>query len=248
VRTDLLITIAIFVVATLSMPIYARSEARHRPDPLASSEKGTFALGAFVRDWFYWFLHPVDRVLLALRVSPTALNVVGMLLGVLAGVFYAQGRIVAGGWAVLMGGVADILDGRVARARGMASPRGAFLDSTLDRFAEFGAFVGLAALYRLQPLALVMVVTALGGSQLVSYTRARGESQGVLCKVGVMQRAERLMLLGFASLFDPALSARWGHETGFVVAWAIAIMAVGTVGTALYRTVWIAQRLPSKKG
>jgi CDP-diacylglycerol--glycerol-3-phosphate 3-phosphatidyltransferase len=248
VRTDLLITAAVFAVAILTMPIYAMSGARKRPDLLASSEKGTFALGAFVRDWFYWFLHPVDRVLLATRVSPTALNIIGMMFGALAGAMYAEELIVGGGWAVLLGGVADILDGRVARARGMASPRGAFLDSTLDRFAEFFAFIGLAALYRNDPFALSMVVTALGGSQLVSYTRARGESQGVLCKKGVMQRAERLMLLGFASLFDPAASAQMGRAPGTLLGWALAVMAVGTVGTSFYRTIWIAQRLPAKKG
>jgi phosphatidylglycerophosphate synthase len=248
VRIDLLITGMILALAFASMPFYAMSGASKRPDPLASEEKGTFAMGAFVRDWFYWVLYPVDRILLALRVSPTALNIVGMLFGVAAGVLYAKGFIVTGGWAVLFGGIADILDGRVARARGMASPRGAFLDSTLDRFAEFFAFIGLAALYANDPFALTMVVTALGGSQLVSYTRARGESQGVLCKKGVMQRAERLLLLGFASLFDPALSERLGQPTGTVLGWALAVMAVGTIGTSFYRTVWIAQRLPAKKG
>jgi len=102
----------------------------------------------------------------------------------------------------------------------MASRRGAFIDSTLDRFAEFAMFVGLAAWFRLEPLTLSWVVMSLGGSLLVSYTRARGESLGVLCKLGVMQRAERMLLLGLGSILDPALSARAGlqKESYFLVA------------------------------
>ena len=151
--------------------------------------------------------------------------------------------------SLLLGGAADVLDGRIARALGVASRRGAFIDSTLDRFAEFGAFVGLAVWFRFSGIALLLVVTALGGSLLVSYTRARGESVGVLCKLGVMQRAERLLLLGFAGLFDPALSAALGQGgPGALLVPVLGIIAVGTVGTALFRTVWIAQRLPATEG
>ena len=96
-----------------------------------------------------------------------------------------------------------VLDGRLARARGLASQRGAFLDSTLDRFAEVGVFVGLAVLYMESVPELAVVVAALGGSLLVSYTRARGESLGVTARVGVMQRAERLLLVGLGAVLDP---------------------------------------------
>jgi CDP-diacylglycerol--glycerol-3-phosphate 3-phosphatidyltransferase len=144
---------------------------------------------------------------------------------------------------VLLGGVADVLDGRIARARGMASERGAFLDSTLDRFAEVGAFVGLAVLFRASAVHVALVATALGGSLLVSYARARGESVGVVCKVGVMQRAERLLLIGFGGLLDPAVCAWTGWSPGALLMGLIALVAVGTVSTAVYRTIWIARRL-----
>ena len=136
-----------------------------------------------------------------------------------------------------------MLDGRIARARGLADERGAFLDSTLDRFAEVGAFVGLAVHFRDAPVALAIVVTALGGSLLVSYARARGESLGVLCKVGVMQRAERLLLVGFGGVLDPAVTEWTGWMPGTLLIALLALVAVGTVGTAVYRTVWIAKRL-----
>jgi phosphatidylglycerophosphate synthase len=242
-RTDLAVFTALIAFALASMPVYAFSGARRQADPNAPSVKGSFVLGSFVRDWFYWFLRPVDRLSLALGIGPLFYNLTGVFFGVLSGVLFATGYTVAAGWAVLMGGVADIMDGRIARARGMANRRGAFIDSTLDRFAEFGSFVGLAARYGNQPLPLVLVVAGLGGSLLVSYTRARGEAEGVLCKLGVMQRAERLMLLGFAGIFDPAVSTAVGRPDAVLIP-ALAVIAVGTVGTAIFRTVWITRRLP----
>jgi CDP-diacylglycerol--glycerol-3-phosphate 3-phosphatidyltransferase len=83
----------------------------------------------------------------------------------------------------------------------------------------------------------------MGGSLLVSYARARGESLGVVAKVGVMQRAERLLLVGFGGIFDSAFVAWWGWEPGTLLLGLLTIVAIGTVGTAIYRTVWIAKRL-----
>jgi CDP-diacylglycerol--glycerol-3-phosphate 3-phosphatidyltransferase len=96
---------------------------------------------------------------------------------------------------------------------------------------------------------LIFVVAALGGSLLVSYTRARGESVGVLCKYGIMQRAERLILLGFGGILDSTVSAAWATpwadaRGGALLVPVLGVIAVGTVGTAVFRTVWIARRLP----
>lgn len=241
-RTDFLVLIGIVAFAIASMPVYALT-ALGRPDPYDTGDRGGFVLGSFVRSWFYWFIRPIEWVSLTLRLSPTAFNLLGVAFGCLAGVCFATGRVNLGGWAVLLGGAADVLDGRIARARGMANQRGAFLDSTLDRFAEVGAFVGLAVMFRASAPALAWVATALGGSLLVSYARARGESLGVVCKVGVMQRAERLLLVGFGGILDPAVTAWQGWAPGTLLLWLIGLMAVGTVGTAAYRTAWIARRL-----
>ena len=99
-------------------------------------------------------------------------------------------------------------------------------------------------------LALTLVVAGLGGSLLVSYTRARGESVGVLCKLGVMQRAERLILLGIGGILDATASAIWpvapwsDRDGGVVLVPVVALIALGTLGTAVFRTIWIARRLP----
>ena len=236
------VLLGILAVALFSMPAYA-VVARTRTDPNEIIDRGGFVLGGFVRSWFYWFIWPVERTSLALGLSPTAFNIGGVIFGAVAGYCFAIGEVTLGGWFVLLGGCTDVLDGRIARARGMANQTGAFLDSTLDRFAEVGAFVGLAVLFRDSPVELAVVVTALGGSLLVSYARARGESLGVVAKVGIMQRAERLLLVGFGGVFDPAVSAWRGWEPGSLLLGLLALVAVGAVGTAIYRTVWIAQRL-----
>ncbi len=241
-RTDMLVFLSILGTAVASMPVYA-VVAKNRHDPHEIADRGGFVLGGFVRTWFYWFIGPIERVSLALGLSPTAFNVLGVVFGAMAGYAFAGGSLNLGGWFVLLGGAADVLDGRIARAQGKANETGAFLDSTLDRFAEVGAFVGLAVFFRASAPGLAVVVLAMGGSLLVSYARARGESLGVVAKVGVMQRAERLLLVGFGGVFDPALTSAMGWREG-VFLWAlIALVAVGTVATAVYRTVWVARRL-----
>jgi CDP-diacylglycerol--glycerol-3-phosphate 3-phosphatidyltransferase len=243
-RSEIALLLAVLGVGLLSMPLYAMGAARGAKDPHEVEDRGSFILGPFVRNWFLWFQKPVDRAALALGLGPLFFNLLGVFFGILAAVFFGTGHLSLAGWCVLLGGWADIVDGRLARALGVASERGAFLDSTLDRFAEFAAFVGMAVLFKHSDLALVLVVTALGGSLLVSYARARGESVGVVCKVGVMQRAERLLLLGFGSLLDPAVSAWLGRDIGTLLVPVLWIVALGTVGTAVYRTAWIAARLP----
>jgi len=242
VRTDLLVLLGLLALAFGSMPVFAATAAGRR-DPLDVDQRGSFVLGNFVRNWFYWFVRPVERVALAVGASPTAFNLLGVAFGIAAGVAFATGRLNLGGWGVLLGGAADVIDGRIARAQGVAGPRGAFLDSTLDRFAEVAAFVGLAVFYQASTPALVAVASALGGSLLVSYARARGESVGIVCKVGVMQRAERLLVVGFGGILDGSVTAAAGWNPGTLLVWLVSLVAVGTMGTAVYRTVWIAQRL-----
>ena len=166
-RTDYVVLVTVLAVALGSMPVYALTGGHRREDQLESSRRGKFILGPFVRSWFYWFVHPVVAISLRLRLSPTFFNLLGVAFGVAGGVAFANGHMALGGWGVLLGGAADALDGRIARAMGLAGPRGAFLDATLDRFAEFGAFVGLAVWYASDTLALVLVVSALGGSRAV---------------------------------------------------------------------------------
>jgi len=235
------LTAALLLLAT--MPVYA-VVARGRPgDPDVARRPRTVLLGYWVRDWLMWAITPLERLFLALGIPPVVFNWTGVAFGAAAGVAYALGDFAAGGWMVLLGGAADIFDGRIARARGMVSKAGAFLDSTLDRFAETFAFMGLAVWFRSTSWGVLMVVLALGGSLLVSYARARGEGLGVTYKGGLMQRAERLVLLALASLLDPLLVSSAGWPPGRLLFGAVAFIGVASLGTALHRTLAIARAL-----
>ena len=246
-RSELTVLIVAVGIGLVTMPIFALSPASRAVDALESSTRGKFVLGSFLRRWFYWFVRPVEKISLALGLSPLLFNMLGLAFGgVAAG--SSPGKFAMAGWALLLSGVADALDGRIARGRGMASARGAFLDSTIDRFAEVAAFVGLAVAFRGSGPSVAIVAAALGGSLLVSYTRARGESQGVLCTAGVMQRAERFLLIGFGAILDGSGSALLGRDPGTVLMAVMVVTAIGTVATAVFRTVWIARRLPHGQG
>ena len=236
---------ALLLVAVLlaTMPIFAIVTRGRAMDADVARRPTTILLGYWVRDWLMWLIRPIEAAMIRAGVSPDILNMTGVAFGAAAGIAFAAGELALGGWLVLLGGAADIFDGRVARARGIASSRGAFLDSTLDRFAETFAFVGLVVFFGARPWWAATVALALGASMLVSYARARGESQGVECKGGVMQRAERLVLLGLAGIFDAPLASAAGVERGAPIGWAIAAIAIGALGTAVYRTVVIAARL-----
>ena len=240
-----LLVLATVLGATLvSMPIFALVH-RGRRDPDAERKGTSFLLGVgdFLVHWFMWAIGPLEQGLLRVGASPDHMNAAGFAFGLASGVLIGLGRLEAGGWAIALAGVCDILDGRLARARKLASPYGKFIDSTLDRFVETFAFLGFAVYFAGRPWGPLVVAAGLGGSLLVSYAQARGETVGVSGSGGLMQRAERLVLQVLGCLFDP-LVCRWlGQPEGTVLFWVLVVMAAGALGTAVHRTVWIARRL-----
>lgn len=238
------IALAIVALFLLTMPVFA-VVARNRPlDADVARRPTTILLGYWVRDWLMWLIAPLERVLVAWKVSPDLFNYLGAALGLAAGIAFASASLEVAGWLVLLGGLADVLDGRVARARALASEYGEFLDSMLDRFAETFAFAGLAFyFFTMSVWAVLATAVALGGSLLVSYARAKGGMVGVRCHGGVMQRAERLVLLAVAALLDGVVTAAAGWRPGSLLFAAVAAVAIGSLGTAIYRTVYIARAL-----
>ena len=230
--------------ALASIPVYAHF--RRAPRDRDAERKGShllLGLGDFLVHWFLWAIGPLERGLLRIGVSPDQLNAAGLLLGLASGLLLGMGHLEAGGWAIAFSGVSDILDGRLARAQGVANAYGKFIDSTLDRFVETFAFLGLVTYYRHQPVAAFVAAAGLSGSLLVSYAQARGETANVSGAGGMMQRAERLVLVALGCLSDPSLSAALGRPEGTVLFWILALVAIGSLATAIYRTVWIARRL-----
>ena len=164
------------------------------------SRKYKSAVGEYIR--------PVNLVLHRLRVSPDHLTFAGIVFGGLAGLAFGRGRLVLAGVFLILAGLSDMLDGSLARANGEASRFGSYIDSVADRFTEALIFTGVAWHVRGQS-DLLLVLAALAGSFLVSYTKARAEALGVSCEVGLMERPERIIVLVAGALLDQLLPALW---------------------------------------
>jgi CDP-diacylglycerol--glycerol-3-phosphate 3-phosphatidyltransferase len=144
-----------------------------------------------------------------------------------------------GGLLLLASGVVDTLDGQVARRGAMVTKFGAFYDSTLDRIGDGATFIGIGAFlltaadiaYRLP--AVITCMVAILASLLVSYARARAEGLGIECKVGIAQRAERIVGLGAASLLVGA------GPHGLVLEALVALLAVASIITVVQRFIYV---------
>lgn len=167
------------------------------------------------------FARPVDALVVACaRFSPDVLTITGLALnGVACALFAVSGGkdyvrpdlLRWGGVVALLASVFDMLDGRVARLRGRESKRGAFLDSTMDRYSDMLLFMGLLLLYaRLDRTSLMVLVwTAAFGSFMTSYARARAESLIPRCTVGFLERPERVVLMILGALMNRMAAVLW---------------------------------------
>ncbi len=145
-------------------------------------------------------LDPVVSILVAFHISPLLVSIFGLAFSVWGAIVVARGALLTGGIFLLLAGLCDVLDGDVARRLGKASRFGAFIDSMLDRVSEFVFFGGVLMYVVRRPSGFdiyepIVIVLALMGSVLTSYARARAEGVGIECKVGVMERPERIALL-----------------------------------------------------
>src|SRR3989338_7637825 len=136
---------------------------------------------------------------------------------------------------LLASAILDILDGRVARRRHISSNLGAFLDSVFDRIGEFFIFGGLLSYYAVIKFYFLTILIIILGSFLTSYCKARAESLGVKCDVGILQRPERLAVLIVMSCLGPAPLVLFGFESLFFINITLVLFAVLTTITFLQR-------------
>lgn len=154
-------------------------------------------LTAVPQRWLFRFLENLNKLagfFVKINVSPNVISVLGVLAGAAAGLLFALRHPAWGAVFVILCGIFDILDGKVAVKANRKSLYGAIFDSALDRYSEFFIYLGLAIYFRGRWPLWIPFFTFLG-STMVSYTRARAEGLGIECKIGFMQRAERLVLL-----------------------------------------------------
>jgi CDP-diacylglycerol--glycerol-3-phosphate 3-phosphatidyltransferase len=169
-------------------------------------------------------LGPLGRGLRRLGIPADALTVFGLLASVATAVLIASGHLAWAVVGVIVSGVSDLLDGAIARGSGQASPRGSFFDSVTDRVSDALLLGGIAwfLVGTSHPYNTVLAFAVAAFSMLVSYERAKAESLGLNARGGLMERAERFVLLGVALAFNIVVPVLW-------------IMLVATAGTAVYR-------------
>ena len=172
-----------------------------------------------LQDRFIKLLSPLVKLFAKWGLSPNSLTVAGVIITAFGAAAFFMGFIRLAGLLILLGGLCDTLDGLLARATGKATQFGALLDSAVDRYAEFIMFFGIAAyfFYIGDYSTAAGTFLALCGSFMVSYSRARAESLGFEAKLGIMQRPERIVLIGLGAII---------HMNAFKFAiWLVALLA-----------------------
>ena len=144
--------------------------------------------------------------------SPNLLTVIGTLISLVAAAAFAAGWLAVGGGLILAGGFFDLVDGAIARHRGIATRFGGFLDSTLDRLVDMALLFGIAMHFALagEPARMLLAGCALIASVLVSYTQARAEiTVPRFLRVGILERGERIGLLAAGAILGLMVPALW---------------------------------------
>ena len=184
----------------------------------------------------------VAKKMVAVGITANMVTFSGLLINLIATVCLATGYLVAGGLLLLFGGGFDMIDGAVARAQSTRSSSGALLDSVIDRYSEGFLFLGaLIYFYSLENLlGIIFAFGAWFGSILVSYVRARAEGLQITCKVGLMQRPERIILFGFGVLSQAALSPFIPtlSTNGLILLCTLGILTLFSHITAIHRLIF----------
>ncbi|HIP25815.1 MAG TPA: CDP-alcohol phosphatidyltransferase family protein [Archaeoglobus profundus] len=166
-------------------------------------------------------LLPLLDILAKFNIKPNHLTFLGLTSGFFAAYLIVKGELVVGAIFIIISGFMDVLDGALARAKGMVSELGAFLDSISDRYADIVIYIALG----LSGVDWFLIALAMSGSLMVSYTRARAENITERCDVGIAERGERLIIIAI------------GLITGYV--WhAILIIAILSHITAIHRIIY----------
>ncbi len=183
-----------------------------------------------------YITRPLEPLLVKSGLRPNTLTLLGLGLNFLAAIAISLHSIFWGGMLVLLAGLFDLLDGALARATKRVTPFGALLDSVVDRLSEAALFLGLLAFYapwEKATLEVWLIFLDLVGSLLVSYVRARSEGLGLQCKVGILTRAERILILALGLLLNQ-------------ITIALSLIVILTLATTLQRLIFIKQQVSNK--
>lgn len=182
---------------------------------------------------------PVINFFVKLKVKPNWLTTAGFVFGLGSGLLFATDHFFWGGMVALLSAICDAIDGSLARRSNNVTKFGMFYDSVLDRYSELAMFIGLSYFYSHSGMWLQTILTdlALAGSLIVSYTRARAEGLGMDCKVGIMERPERIAVIITGTVFTGVFNRHWIFTAAL---WALAIF---TNITAVQRILHIRNKI-----
>jgi len=226
--------LALLAVFTTAFVVYCALCLAGRAPKIADVKHNQF-FGLFFARFLLWVIGPVERLLVG-RVSPNMITTVSLLLCAGTGVAAAVGRLDLAIWMYVVAGILDVLDGRLARLGNQQTPAGALFDSVSDRWGELFVFGGYAWYLHETPWMLA-VLLAIAGSMMVSYTRARAEGLGLDASGGVMQRAERIVLVAAGTLL-----AAWYDATA-ILGGTMLLCGAASCATALNRWVGATRQL-----
>ena len=211
-------------------------------------------MGSELRGWWVTkIMKPIEDICIRMDIHPNTITMIGFTFNVLVGLLYVNGRFLWGGWLLIFAASFDFLDGRIARMTGKVSATGGYLDSILDRYIDIILFGGLATYYR-DTFVYYFAIGAILGTFMVSYTKAKAESMGIKCDVGLMQRPERIVMLGLGSIVSsifqialmPFCEAPY-NPPQYLLILIIMVMAVLTNLTALHRIHFTWEKLRDAK-
>ena len=153
----------------------------------------------------------IVRGLALSKINPNVLTFLGLVINMMAATFLAVGNFRIAGCVIIFAGLFDMVDGRVARETNRVTRFGAFFDSVLDRYSDIALLVGLLVYYGTinRPSYVVLTAIVMAASVMISYTRSRAENFIPTCKVGFLERPERIVLLIIGALFDRMAPVLW---------------------------------------
>lgn len=238
--------VAVFIAFGIRCALYGMPRSP-RMEKLAASK----LVPRYILEYGYWMLQLPVRSLVALHISPNAITFASLGLAGWSGVMFAEGRFGPGGWLLFASHTADALDGMVARATGVSSDRGEFLDALIDRYADFALYLGAMWYFRDQPIPLAFATLALVGSSVMGYAKAKGEAVGIDPNVGWMARHERGTIFGTFAVLSPIVSPFLEPGVApphhYLVWAALGMIALFTNITAIWRAQFVMSRMPKAK-
>lgn len=201
----------------------------------------------YLQQLIYRIINPIVHGMIKIGITPNFITTTGFILNVVAaavlvyaGIYAQANELVYLGWAggiILFAGLFDMMDGRVARVGNMSSTFGALYDSVLDRYSELVTLFGLCYFLQMEGYFFYSIIAfvALVGSLMVSYVRARAEGLDIECKVGVMQRPERVVLTSLGALFCGIFRNITAFDPILILVVPLAIIAIFANITAFVR-------------